>query len=125
MDYKKLENYSNYIVSINGDVYSCVNSKPSSAKEYIISSEGSIYFKLQGLDNGGGYRMYRLKDDQSNSRWVLGHRASYTAWFGEIPEKMQVHHIDHNRSNNAPSNLECVTPSQNQKLAYQFRKKII
>ena len=44
--------------------------------------------------------------------WKL-HRFVWTAFNGEIPAEMQVDHIDNNRNNNALSNLQLLTPSEN------------
>ena len=40
------------------------------------------------------------------------HRCVYEAVHGEIPEGWQVHHIDHNKNNNEPENLELLTAEQ-------------
>ena len=37
------------------------------------------------------------------------HRRVWEAANGPVPEGMHIHHIDHNRANNALSNLECLT----------------
>lgn len=41
------------------------------------------------------------------------HRVVYTLFYGEIPERMVVNHIDTNPSNNAISNLEICTVAEN------------
>lgn len=40
------------------------------------------------------------------------HRCVYEAVHGGIPQGWQVHHIDHNKSNNEPDNLELLTAKQ-------------
>lgn len=46
------------------------------------------------------------------------HRVVYTAFLGEIPDGLQINHIDGNKANNHLSNLEVCTPSENTKHAY-------
>lgn len=46
------------------------------------------------------------------------HRAVWEAFNGPIPKGMVINHLDGNKYNPALSNLECVTPSQNLKHAY-------
>ncbi len=47
------------------------------------------------------------------------HRLVYHHFFGPIPDGMVVNHLDGVKSNNHPSNLEIVTPSENVKHAYR------
>lgn len=44
---------------------------------------------------------------------VLNHRIVYMYVHGDIPNGMQINHIDGNKQNNRIDNLEVVTPSQN------------
>ena len=46
---------------------------------------------------------------------VYVHRMVYEAFKGEIPEGMEIDHIDRNRQNNNPDNLRVVTRSENNK----------
>lgn len=41
------------------------------------------------------------------------HRIVYRAFYGEIPEGMTVNHIDGDKTNNSPSNLEAITNAEN------------
>lgn len=44
---------------------------------------------------------------------MLLHRLVYEAYKGEIPEGMEIDHIDRNKRNNNPDNLRVVTRSEN------------
>lgn len=47
------------------------------------------------------------------SKRYLVHKLVYEAFNGEIIEGMQVNHIDEDKSNNVPSNLNLMTPQNN------------
>jgi hypothetical protein len=49
----------------------------------------------------------------AKKHYVYAHRLVYLALVGEIPEGMEINHIDGDKHNNQPRNLECVTKSQN------------
>ena len=44
---------------------------------------------------------------------VRVHRAVYAAWHGEIPVGLEINHLDGNKRNNAPANLEACTTIEN------------
>ena len=50
------------------------------------------------------------------------HRLVYECFNGDIPDGMQINHIDSNRQNNCIDNLEIVTKSENMKHAFAARK---
>jgi len=60
-------------------------------------------------------RGYEKVTFQENYRrkTVRVHRAIYEAWFGPVPVGLQINHLDGNKRNNAPGNLEAVTNKQN------------
>ena len=92
----RLEGYSDYEIDVEkGTVWSYKRNR------YI------------GVPNERGYITLRLTDDNGVERnWKL-HRLIWTAVNGEIPENMQVNHIDENKNNNSISNLNLMTNYEN------------
>lgn len=64
-----------------------------------------------------GYRAYSLRKDGVQYQ-LLGHRLIAEAFIDNLDNKPQVNHKDGNKLNNAVSNLEWVTNSENSKHAY-------
>jgi hypothetical protein len=75
-------------------------------------------------DNGKGYKLIILKTNNIQKNYYI-HRLVAAAFIDEIPYKMEVNHLDGNKSNNKLSNLEILTRSDNQKHSYSVlgRKK--
>lgn len=57
-----------------------------------------------------GYKIIRLRGKQ-----IFVHRIIALLVFGELPEKAQVDHINHTRTDNRPVNLRIVAHSENTK----------
>lgn len=93
----KLKGYSNYeIYPETGQVWSYKSSKYTGHKDY----ESGYWYCTLYNDNG------------ERVNWRL-HRLIWTAVNGEIPEGMQVNHIDEKKDNNCISNLNIMTPKEN------------
>lgn len=75
--------------------------------EYEKKLKGKI---LSPLVDSQGYLTVCLG---RGSKRYLVHRLVYEAFNGEIIEGMQVNHIDEDKSNNVPSNLNLMTPKEN------------
>lgn len=89
---KRLERYT----------YDSIGRKQS-FKEMLIKlhkDSNHYYLKVNLYKNGVGKPFYI-------------HRLVYETFVGEIPEGMQVNHIDENKENNRVDNLNLMTPSQN------------
>lgn len=71
-----------------------------------INSRARIGVKA-GTINGGGYRQIAYK-----GKSYRGHRLAWLYMTGEAPEG-EIDHIDHNRANNAWSNLRLVSTQEN------------
>jgi hypothetical protein len=59
--------------------------------------------------NNCGYEFICYKEHSI----VYVHRLVYEAFKGEIPEGLEIDHIDRNKHNNSPDNLRLVTRSEN------------
>lgn len=64
---------------------------------------------VKNVANSNGYCLVRF-----NGRQMHYHRIVWTLLNGDIPEGMQIDHIDGNRVNNDVNNLRLVTPRENQ-----------
>ena len=101
MKVKKHKNYDNYLIDENGDIYS----------------------KLSGYDNGTGYRLYKLKNNDGETIQLLGHRITWEAWNEEeIQEGYEIHHKNFSRSDNHIDNLDHITIAENRKLKKKVKK---
>lgn len=85
---------------------------------YEIYKDGTIiskYYnrKLSGSKYNNGYYEVKLKLKDGSRVPFLWHRVVWYYFNGEIPENMQVNHIDEDKSNNAISNLNLMTPKDN------------
>ena len=58
--------------------------------------------------DGPGSYYERTDKSQKPKRTLRLHREVWSAVFGAIPEKHDIHHVDHDRTNNAIENLECL-----------------
>lgn len=63
----------------------------------------------------GGKRWYHTQHYFVDRTGKLLHRAIYESVRGPIPEGYQVHHKDENKTNNDPSNLVALSPSDHMK----------
>jgi len=81
-----------------------------------ISADGK---KLKGrelrlVSNGYGYYTVGLTRNGITKRYYI-HRLVYEAFIGKILNSNDINHIDHDKSNNAPHNLESITHHDNLK----------
>lgn len=64
------------------------------------------------VSHGNGYVYITLViDGKKQNKYV--HRLVAEAFIGDIPKGYVINHIDHNKNNNAVSNLEIITQKQN------------
>lgn len=91
---------------------------------YEVSSLGRIRSTMPIKGNRGprllslqltkGYPCVKLRiPGTQTSRWHRVHRLVVEAFIGPIPEGYEVNHIDAQRTNNVPTNLELVTRTEN------------
>lgn len=94
--YMKLDGYSNY------EIY------PETGQIW-----GYERNKFIGFKGKGGYYRCQMINDFGYKRTTMLHRVIWECVNGEIPEGMQVNHIDENKDNNSISNLNLMTCKEN------------
>lgn len=92
----RLEGYSDY------EIY------PETGQ--IFSYKRNRFLKIGKRRN---YSRVEIVDDMGNPQCWSVHRLIWTVVNGEIPDGMQVNHIDENKNNNSISNLNLMTPKEN------------
>lgn len=76
---------------------------------------------LIGNKTVDGYYKIKLKLKNGSTKDFYYHRVMWYYFNGEIPEGLQVNHIDEDKSNNVLSNLSLMTPNEN--INYGTRSK--
>lgn len=99
-NWKVIAEYPNYAVSDQGRV-----------KSLNYHNEGREQILKLKKTNDGYLQVQLYKDGKRKYKYL--HRLVYETWKGEIPENMQVNHIDEDKSNNRLSNLNLMTPKEN------------
>ncbi len=98
IEIKRHPKYNHYGADIDGNIYSFKHNK---VKEISKCPHKRGYQQFR-ISHNGEYKMY------------LVHRFVYECWSEKMIDKdMQCHHIDHDKWNNAFSNLEIVTQLMN------------
>lgn len=89
--------------------------------DYGADLDGNIYsFKfgrirlIKDSHHGRGYRQFRISFRRYEGKMYLVHRFVYECWTGEmIDADLQCNHNDHDKTNNAFSNLSLMTNEEN------------
>ena len=100
-------NYKNLVSVIDGVVY--WKERPVKSK-YDIMWNTRFAGKEAGCERPDGYRCVRF-----GKKLILTHRLVWTIEFGDIPDGMDIDHIDGFRLNNKIDNLRVVSRSDNLK----------
>lgn len=101
---RSLDEYPDYIILENGDVYSALNRR---------------VVKLKPGTKQTGYKFVGLIDKYGNRKYEMIHRLVAKAFIPNDDNLPSVNHKDGVKSNNSACNLEWVTHSQNQQHAVQ------
>jgi hypothetical protein len=99
---KQITNYPNYLISLDGKVFSLTTMK------YLSQST-----------TPAGYKHVRIQNENGNKTFLV-HRLVASSYIKNNENKAQVNHIDGNKKNNCLLNLEWSTPSENQKHSYRI-----
>jgi hypothetical protein len=86
---KTIEGYDAYEITEEGDVFSNKGTKPRVLKPQPASQSKKGYVQVRLYDNSG--KLGKLQ---------YVHRLVYTHFVGEIPEGLEIDHIDGNPRNN-------------------------
>lgn len=83
----------------------------------IFPEEGKVWSykrnRFIGVIHSDGYIVTALQDDNKVQHFWRIHRLIWTAVNGEIPDGMEINHLDENKENNSISNLSLVTRKKN------------
>lgn len=80
----------------------------------VISNIGKEKKVLKPIKHYSGYLQYHLDIGYQDSITVYGQGFSYLAtWLETYNPAYVIDHIDHNKANNVPSNLRCITEKEN------------
>lgn len=100
-EWKEIKDYPNYMVSNMGRVKS-LNFRGNTGKEHLRKIQKNKY----------GYLMLFLSKEGKQKGFTI-HRLVYEAFVGEIPQGMQVNHINEIKTDNRLENLNLMTPKEN------------
>ena len=103
---KTIPEYPAYIITDTGDIYSLFKPKTSD-----IGVERHLVQPV--FDSSCGYFLVTLCDGKGRRQNKRVHRLLMEAFVPNPENKAHVNHIDGNKTNNALSNLEWATPSEN------------
>ena len=105
MSQKSLDNYSKYLISETGKIYSLFSNK-------VLTPT---------LEPNIGYYRVKMVSDDGEKKTFLVHRLVALAFIPNPDNKAEVNHIDGDRLNNDVSNLEWVTREENMKHAHSLK----
>lgn len=100
-EWKPIEGYEGlYEVSNLGEVKSLGNNKKRKEKLLSPGKNSNGYLFVNLWKNGVG-------------KPILVHRLVYSTFVGDIPDRLEVNHIDENKENNRVDNLNLMTSKEN------------
>jgi hypothetical protein len=108
IEIKDLNGFPDYYAGSDGLIYTTKIS-------YRYNPNGDLRV-LRPRTHPSGYLYYGLFvgiGPNKQRLWRRGHRLIAETFIGKIPKKMEINHLDGDKHNNNPSNLEIVTRHQN------------
>lgn len=93
-------------------------------------SKGTIYKRyiasgvLKPVNNGTGYLQVKIIVD-GVKHIKYAHVLVYLAFNGDIPESLEIDHIDNNKANNSSTNLRLLTRKENMKKCLENNPHIL
>jgi hypothetical protein len=108
IEIKDLEGFPDYYAGSDGLIYTTKVSPRYNPK-------GELRI-LRPRTHPSGYLYYGLFVGKGKTKvryWRRGHRLIAETYIGKIPKKMEINHLDGDKHNNHPSNLEIVSRHQN------------
>ena len=115
---KQIKDYPDYKVDVDGTVISYKHGKTRVLKPQLVTQSQKKYLAV-GLFNEHNRRS---KLGLKVPKFHYVHRLVYETYMGEIPENLEVDHIDENPHNNKLENLRLVTAKQNARNHFRKRK---
>lgn len=102
------EYLGNYVMDLNGEIYAL--------NRIVKNSLGRVYLykecHIKTIDHCSGYKVVHLSKN-GKTKMFRHHRLVAMAFLDNSENKEYVNHIDGNKRNNHPSNLEWVTAREN------------
>lgn len=98
---------------------------------YKADLAGNVYSRKQGFwkkmalcRKPNGYLKFNARVFTNTEKAFYVHRFVWAYFKGEIPVGIQVNHVDCNKANNALSNLELLTPTENMQHAVRMGRPV-
>ena len=82
-------------------------------KDYYISQTGDVYSVRSNIFLKHAIDMYGYHRVDIYGKHHRIHKLVWNAWNGDVPEGLQINHLDDNKENNALSNLYIGTQKEN------------
>jgi hypothetical protein len=89
--------------------------KETFSSSYYVNPFGVIFHNgkiISECDDGKGYALISVKKKDGSWKRMMKHRFVWLYHFGAPPTGMHIDHIDHNKKNNAITNLRLLSASE-------------
>tara|TARA_R110000823_G_scaffold143424_1_gene273688 strand:+ start:2418 stop:3032 length:615 start_codon:yes stop_codon:yes gene_type:complete len=111
----RIKHFDDYIISSHGNVFSTKRKKPLQLKPQKASQSKKKYLQVRLFSED---TFSKTKFDKFGNPYQVGklfylHRLIWENFIGDIPEGLQIDHIDENPRNNNINNLRLITSREN------------